>query len=511
MTPRLLFLHPRSRPSHGNISRLIATAIQDGQIRFVSQVPPKPDLHSGNTYTQSSDKLSQEVTGAEKSAYHRTAAEATSHAQKQASSPWLRDRSDKKPVDQVGKAKRAFAAGKLLTTPSRMLKLVIPMGRLGEEHGEEDVEPLALLVHPQQPLSYLERLIQSELPPIKDETGKDRLPGVWFRAPDAKDEDGDGKEDGISVEKVKEGEEAEEKKKQQKTELKKKEEADEKRQIELQEADMDGSDVTMIDGKRVATGKIKPKRKGPETASDDPPPETVAEEAADKDGPTAGFVRWSASTEIGDFIRDAARAHHFALDIESSPKPILVGVPSFHDRTYYLRMRLRQKSIEIARLADIKAECDALAEKAGRRVAIAGGGMLVSYWFVVYMCTFRTELGWDVMEPVTYLVGLSTLIGGYAWFLVHNRQVSYQSAMHFTVSRRQSQLYDAKGFDVARWEEIVSEGNKLRREIKMIADEYDVTWNERDDASSEKVIEALDKEKRKQDREKKRKEDEDDD
>lgn len=50
--------------------------------------------------------------------------------------------------------------GKLLTTPSRMLKLILPLTTRDANDDRKDVEPLALLVHPQQPLSYLERLIQ---------------------------------------------------------------------------------------------------------------------------------------------------------------------------------------------------------------------------------------------------------------------------------------------------------------------------------------------------------------
>jgi hypothetical protein len=125
------------------------------------------------------------------------------------------------------------------------------------------------------------------------------------------------------------------------------------------------------------------------------------------------------------------------------------------------------------------------------------------YWWVVYLCTFQNpNLGWDVMEPITYLVGLSGLIAGYVWFLVHNRQVSYRSAMNFTISRRQSTLYEKKGFDLHRWENLVDEGNKLRTEIKLIAEEYDVTWNEKDeDAQTEKAIMALEDEKKKKDRE----------
>jgi calcium uniporter protein, mitochondrial len=101
------------------------------------------------------------------------------------------------------------------------------------------------------------------------------------------------------------------------------------------------------------------------------------------------------------------------------------------------------------------------------------------------------------MEPVTYLVGLSGLMGGYMWFLYHNREASYRSAMNFTISKRQSTLYEQKGFNLQRWESLVEEGNRLRREIQMVADEYDVEWHEERDEGDEKVAEALRKERRK--------------
>ena len=113
------------------------------------------------------------------------------------------------------------------------------------------------------------------------------------------------------------------------------------------------------------------------------------------------FVRWSSSTEIGDFIRDAARGQEFAIEIEGAPEEIRVGVPSFNERTYYLRMRLRKTSRKISEMADIKKECDKLAHKAAKNVAKAGFAGIVTWWGVVYYLTFQTELGWDVMEPVT--------------------------------------------------------------------------------------------------------------
>ena len=141
------------------------------------------------------------------------------------------------------------------------------------------------------------------------------------------------------------------------------------------------------------------------------------------------------------------------------------------------------------------------------RTNTGGAGLLVGYWYVVYRLTFETDLGWDTMEPVTvslsgnfytaclnawqYLVGLSTLICGYLWFLYHNREVSYRSALNLTISRRQTKLYQNKGFDIQKWESLIEEGNALRKEIKAIAQEYDVDWDETIDEKDEKVTHAL--------------------
>ena len=97
----------------------------------------------------------------------------------------------------------------------------------------------------------------------------------------------------------------------------------------------------------------------------------------------------------------------------------------------------------------------------------------------------------NALTGLQYLVGLSTLICGYLWFLYHNREVSYRSALNLTISRRQTKLYQAKGFDIHRWESLIGEGNALRKEIKAIAQEYDVDWDETIDEKDEKVTNAL--------------------
>lgn len=84
------------------------------------------------------------------------------------------------------------------------------------------------------------------------------------------------------------------------------------------------------------------------------------------------------------------------------------------------------------------------------------------------------------------------------WFLYHNREVSYRSAMALTISRRQAALYEEKGFNLSQWEGLVEEANRLRREIKLVADEYDVDWDEIKDEHDEKVAQALRQERKKE-------------
>lgn len=383
-------------------------------------------------------------------------------------------------------------AGKLLTTPSRLLKLILPLTTTDKNEDRKSIEPLALLVHPSQPLSYLERLIQSELPLIKTKDGhSDKVPEVHFRAEDSAQ--------GEIVADTREENMEEDKEFQQRKEE-------------------EGSEEQMVDGKLIKLGKID--------SSKDEGKRQIA--AALRGGPGEGgvesysgrgrehthpapekkkFVRWSSSTEIGDFIRDAARGSEFSVEIEGAAKEIMVGVPSFNDRTHYLRVRLRKASRKLEAYAKVKKECDEAAHRSAQRLAMGGFGMLMAWWLGCYYFTFLTDYGWDTMEPITYLAGLSVAMLGYLWFLWHNREVSYRSALHLTVSKRQNTLYQARGFELRKWEGLIEEANALRKEVKNIAEEYDVEWDEKEDEGSDAVHDAL-----KEEREKgKKKDDKDDD
>ncbi|RQM05396.1 hypothetical protein DH86_00001920 [Scytalidium sp. 3C] len=322
---------------------------------------------------------------------------------------------------------------------------------------------------------------------MKTEDGKEKIPEVHFKAEDSRqDEDAENEQEEDSVETA------------------------------------EGDEEEVIDGKIMKVGKIEnsssqSRREAIEGNLRGGPGEGGVESYGGhgREGPSddlaAGetkFIRWSASTEIGDFIRDAARGKEFAVEVEGSPEEIRVGVPSFNDRTHYLRIRLRKTAKKLHEYASIKNECDQLAHKSAQRIALGGFGVLVTWWVAIYHFTFQTDYGWDTMEPITYLAGLSTIMFGYLWFLWHNREVSYRAALNVTVSRRQNQLYQLKGFDVATWDALIEEANALRKEIKKIAEEYDVEWDEKQDGASEEVHDALRKERAK---ERRRNKDEKDD
>ncbi|KAI9652721.1 MAG: hypothetical protein M1831_006614 [Alyxoria varia] len=434
---------PQERKSESKHQPQLAAFSTSQRLRK-SLDPEKP------TATRSPRDIEHNVTHEELSDFDKRVAE---DKETQIRTPWHREGSEKPPVARPRSA-GAMTKGKLLTTPSRLLKLVLPLTTRDQNTDRKTVEPLALLVHPQQPLSYLERLIQSELPAstnlIDEKTGREKIPVVNFAAADASKEE---------------------------------------------ELPQTGKVSGVEDDSQEDSAKPEPSSSQSETQDTTPSGVEYYSGLGHEQKPDSSnerpFVRWSKSTEIGNFIRDAARGREFAISIEGAPRDIRVSVPSFNDRTYYLRMRLRKKASEIASMASMKRDCDLAAHASAQRVAYAGFAGMLGWGGVVWWLTFMTSLGWDVMEPVTYLVGLAGILGGYGWFLFNRREASYQSAMNLTVSKRQNALYEARGFDLRKWEYLVEEGNQLRREIRAIAAEYDVDWNEKEDATDKQVIKAL--------------------
>ena len=112
--------------------------------------------------------------------------------------------------------------------------------------------------------------------------------------------------------------------------------------------------------------------------------------------PKGATLEWSDSTDLGDFIRDAARARQFTINVrgtEGEEKSLQVQVPTFADRTRFLRRRLDTIQDELQSMEALKRQCDLEAHRGARRMAVGGLGMLVVYWGTVARLTFW-DLGW---------------------------------------------------------------------------------------------------------------------
>lgn len=124
------------------------------------------------------------------------------------------------------------------------------------------------------------------------------------------------------------------------------------------------------------------------------------------------YLQWADSTDVADFIRDAARVSEFQICISegfdsfSSPNALVgnkepeekatvihVEIPSFADRTRFLRRRLQMIERELNEMEQLKRTCDEEAHRGARRMALGGFGMLIVYWGAVARLTFW-DYGW---------------------------------------------------------------------------------------------------------------------
>jgi calcium uniporter protein, mitochondrial len=120
--------------------------------------------------------------------------------------------------------------------------------------------------------------------------------------------------------------------------------------------------------------------------------------------------QWSDSTDVGDFIRDAAQATRFHIHI--SPNPVATDdqsstsgksdedeyvlpiiVPSYASRTRFIRKRLDVVQERLSSMEELKKVCDREAHRGARRMALSGFGALVIYWAAVARLTFW-DFGW---------------------------------------------------------------------------------------------------------------------
>ncbi|KAF8425960.1 hypothetical protein EV426DRAFT_531138, partial [Tirmania nivea] len=212
--------------------------------------------------------------------------------------------------------------------------------------------------------------------------------------------------------------------------------------------------------------------------------------------PTFIQTRWSLSTEIGAFIGDAARSQYFTIGISHThDKPpsttIRISLPSFNDRTIHQRSQLRILIPNLSSLSALKSECDAAVQRTAQKRSILtlamSGFACLALPLLLITFTYLSQPGLLKPPPgelrlshpiTTYIVaGLADilLLAGFAYIWSIYRTSGRRSVPALATVKK---VYSERGFDVAKWVELQAEITRLRSDIRRVAAEYGVTWDD---------------------------------
>jgi len=110
---------------------------------------------------------------------------------------------------------------------------------------------------------------------------------------------------------------------------------------------------------------------------------------------------------------------------------------------------------------------DKLEKAAARRAdALLWAGLLyLSGQFAILMRFVYFDFSWDVVEPVSYFVGLATIIGGLTFFVLTDIDYTYTGLRDHLKNRRLKKLYLMKNFNWKRWSELDQQVSTLKKTL----------------------------------------------
>ncbi|CAH2038467.1 unnamed protein product [Thlaspi arvense] len=108
---------------------------------------------------------------------------------------------------------------------------------------------------------------------------------------------------------------------------------------------------------------------------------------------------------------------------------------------------------EFNKMRIMKEEIDVLAHRQVRKILWCGLATSIVQIGLFVRLTFW-EFSWDVMEPITFFATATSIIVGYAYFLITSRDPTYQDFMKRLFLSRQRKLLKSHNFDVERFKEL---------------------------------------------------------
>lgn len=200
--------------------------------------------------------------------------------------------------------------------------------------------------------------------------------------------------------------------------------------------------------------------------------------------PYSEFVSWAAEyglseADASNFSRALHYAGfilHFADNAELAGYVFLKPSNVFQTVTdslslQYLRQsdlavrdELKELETKFSSLDKTKHSLDAQAERYATWILRLGFVGICAQFFILSEMVW-VYFNWDIMEPVTYFVFLSTLIIGYTFFLMSKIDYTYPALARRVANRRLRELYLKSNFNWAKWNAYHQRIAELKKQI----------------------------------------------
>jgi internalin A len=113
------------------------------------------------------------------------------------------------------------------------------------------------------------------------------------------------------------------------------------------------------------------------------------------------------------------------------------------------------ESRALEELTRMKAKYDKDSERYARKCLLTYLALQVMVGAVLAVLIYR--IGWDTLEPWTYLIGIITLIGTYGYFVFTQRELSPSIIYEHLIERKKTRNYAEAGFNLENYEQLMSQ------------------------------------------------------
>jgi len=142
-----------------------------------------------------------------------------------------------------------------------------------------------------------------------------------------------------------------------------------------------------------------------------------------------------------------------------------------------LRTELHKLLPQYLPLNEVKLRLDQKADRRAKWWMWATLGYLTIQFGILARMVW-IDFNWDIMEPITYFVGIFTLMGGYIFFVLYEEDYTYKALENRQRNLALKKLYISEGFNWQKWNRLHQEVEVKRKLLNVdLADEVELLKN----------------------------------